>query len=106
MLRAQEEEYGRALTATDMAIKLLPKKDADYVIFAYSTRANVYLNLEDTVKAIDDLSKAIKIKPDENSLYEKRAQIYYEQERYALADADYRKMVELNPGDQGSCFKV
>ena len=99
MLRAQEEEYGRALTAADMAIKLLPKKDADYVIFAYSTRANVYLNLEDTVKAIDDLTKAIKIKPDENSLYEKRAQIYYEQERFALADADYRKMVELNPGD-------
>ena len=67
MLRAHGEEYGRALTAADMAIKLLPKKDAEYVIFAYSTRADVYLNLEDTVKAISDLSTAIKIKPDENS---------------------------------------
>lgn len=99
MLRAHGEEYGRALTAADMAIKLLPKKDAEYVIFAYSTRADVYLNLEDTVKAISDLTTAIKIKPDENSLYEKRAQIYYEQERYDLADADYQKMIELKPGE-------
>ena len=99
MLRARGEEYGRALTAADMAIKLLPKKDAEYVIFAYSTRADVYLNLEDTVKAISDLTTAIKIKPDENSLYEKRAQIYYEQERYDLADADYQKMIELKPGE-------
>lgn len=99
MLRVHQEEYGRALTAADMAIKLLPKKDAEYVIFAYTTRADVYLNLEDTVKAISDLTTAIKIKPDENSLYEKRAQIYYEQEEYDLADADYQKMIELKPGE-------
>ena len=99
MLREHNEEHGRALTAADMAIKLLPKKDAEYVIFAYSTRADVYLNLEDTVKAISDLTMAIKVKPDENSLYEKRAQIYYEQEKYDLADADYQKMIELKPGD-------
>ena len=88
MLRAHGEEYGRALTAADMAIKLLPKKDAEFVIFAYSTRADVYLNLEDTVKAIADLTTAIKIKPDENSLYEKRAQIYYEQRTTALRSMD------------------
>lgn len=99
MLRVHQEEYGRALTAADMAIKLLPKKDAEYVIFAYSTRAEVYLNLEDTVKAITDLTTAIKIKPDQSGLYEKRAQIYYEQEKYDLADADYKKMIDLKPGE-------
>lgn len=99
MLRVHQEEYGRALTAADMAIKLLPKKDAEYVIFAYSTRADVYLNLEDTVKTITDLTTAIKIKPDQSSLYEKRAQIYYEQEKYDLADADYKKMIDLKPGE-------
>ena len=45
MLRGQNEEYGRALTAADLAIKYLPKKDAEYVIFAYTTRAGVYLHL-------------------------------------------------------------
>ena len=99
MLRAYEEEYGRALTAADMAIKLLPKKDAEYVAFAYSVRADVYLNIEDTIKAISDLSTAIKIRPDDNDLYEKRAQIYYEQRKFDLADADYRKMIELKPGE-------
>lgn len=99
MLRGQNEEYGRALTAADLAIKYLPKKDAEYIIFAYTTRAGVYLHLEDTVKAMSDYDTAIKVKPDEGVLYEKRAQIYFEQERYDLAAADYHKMIELNPGD-------
>lgn len=99
VLRANEEEYGQALTAVDKAIKLLPKEDTAYVIFSYSTRADIYLNLEDTVKAISDLTRTIKIKPDLFSSYEKRAQIYYEQKRYILADADYRKMIELMPGE-------
>lgn len=98
MLRLHKKEYGKALTAVNMAIKYLPKKDPEYVIFAYSTRADVYLNLEDTVKALADYDMAIKVKSDESSLYEKRAQIYYEQEKYTLADADYHKMIDLNPG--------
>ncbi len=99
MLRGQNEEYGRALTAADLAIKYLPKKNDEYIIFAYTTRAGVYLHLEDTVKAMSDYDTAIKVKPDEGALYEKRAQIYFEQERYDLAAADYHKMIELNPGD-------
>lgn len=79
MLRSQSEEYGRALTAADLAVKYLPKKDAEYVIFAYTTRAGVYLHLGDTVKAMNDYALAIKANPNEGSLYEKRAQIYYEQ---------------------------
>jgi clan AA aspartic protease (TIGR02281 family) len=99
MLRGQNGEYGRALTAADMAIKYLPKKDSEYVIFAYTTRAGVYLHLGDTVKAMSDYTLAIKAKPDETDLYDKRAQIYYEQGKFDLADADYHKMVELKPGD-------
>ncbi|MBO5631780.1 MAG: hypothetical protein J5965_22155, partial [Aeriscardovia sp.] len=79
MLRGQNEEYGRALTAADLAIKYLPKKDAEYVIFAYTTRAGVYLHLGDTIKAMSDYALAIKAKPDESDLYDKRAQIYFEQ---------------------------
>ena len=99
MLRGQNEEYGRALTAADLAIKYLPKKDAEYVIFAYTTRAGVYLHLGDTIKAMSDYALAIKAKPDESDLYDKRAQIYFEQGKYELAAADYRKMIELKPGD-------
>ena len=66
-LRLNEEEYGRALTAADLAIKYLPKKDAEYVIFVYNTRAGVYLHLADTTKAISDYSAAIKLNPEEAS---------------------------------------
>ena len=99
MLRLHNEEYGKALTAADLAIKYLPKKDTEYVVFAYSTRASVYLNLEDTVKAINDYTTAIRLNPDDNRIYEKRAQIYYEQEKYDLSGADYRKMIDLKSGD-------
>lgn len=34
MVRAQQNEYGRALTSADLAIKNLPKKDAEYLYFA------------------------------------------------------------------------
>lgn len=98
-IRERMEEYGRALTAADMAIKYLPKKDVDYVAFAYSIRANVYLHLEDTVKALADFTAAVRLKPEETKPYEDRAQVYYELEKYDLADADYRKMIELKPGD-------
>ena len=99
LLRNQQEEYGRALSAADLAVKYLPKKDAEYVVFAYATRADIYLHLEDTVKALTDYSYAIKNYPDQSSLYERRAQVYYEQRKYDLADLDYKKMIELKPGD-------
>lgn len=98
-LYLNDEEYGRALTASDLAIKYLPKKDSEYMIFAYNTRAGVYLHLEDTTKAIRDYTTAIKVNPEDPGPYKQRAQIYYEQEQYDLADADYDRMIELKPGD-------
>lgn len=92
------EEYGKALNAANMAIKYLPKKDPEYVEFVYATRGDIYLNLEDTVRAISDYTAAINICPESFDLYEKRADIYYKQVQYDLADADYQKYVELNPG--------
>lgn len=92
-------EYGRALTAVDLALKNLPKKDGDYIAFAYGARAGVYLHMEDTTKALSDYAAAIKFNPKEEDWYKQRAQIYYEQEKYDLSDADYRKMIELNAGE-------
>lgn len=98
-IRDYLQEYGQALTAADLALKYLPRKDVDYVAFALSTRAGVYLHLEDSVKALADYNEAVRLKPKETQPYEERAQLYYELEKYDLADADYRKMTELKPGD-------
>lgn len=98
MVRCHQEEYGRALTAVDLALKNIPKKDKEYVYFAYETRARIYCELQDTIKALADYSAAIKVYPEKDDAYEKRAQIYYEQEKYDLADADYRQLIKLDQG--------
>ena len=94
-----QQDYGAALNAADKATKLLSKKDKTYLSLTYTTRATVFLALEDTVKALNDYAAAINILPDERDTYNRRAQIYYEQGRYDLADADYRKIVALGQGD-------
>ena len=98
MIWAQEEEYGQALTAADKAIKLLPKNDPEFVASAYSVRGDVYLNLKDTTRALADMSMVIKQCPEDESYRKKRAQLYYEQRRYDMSDADYRKIIEYEPG--------
>ena len=97
-IHSYNEEYGKALSAANLAIKYLPKKDKEYVVFAYTTRGDIYKQLGDTIKAINDYTAAIKADPEKPSAYENRADIYFELKKYDLSDADYRKQIELNPG--------
>lgn len=46
------DEYGRALDAANQAIQYLPKKDVEYLTFAYGYRSKIYLCLCDTIKAL------------------------------------------------------
>ena len=99
MMRLEKEEFGKALTAANQALKYLPKKDTEYVLFGLTTRAKVYLALGDTVKAMDDYATAIRTDPKNATIRDYRAQIYYEQKKYDLADAEFKKMIELEPGN-------
>lgn len=97
-VRNYQEEYGRALTAVDLAIKHIPKKDKQYRAFAYIVRAEVYAGLEENEKALADFTSAIKETPDDADIYEKRANLYYYMNRYDLADRDYQKIISIDPG--------
>ncbi len=99
VLRYNNEEYGKGLTEVDLAIKNLPKKDYEFLASAYSVRARLYLALEDTTKALDDLALAIKTNPEVTTALEQRAQLYYELSQYDLSNADYYQITNL---DQGS----
>ena len=99
LVRNYNEEFGRALTAANVAVKKIPSKDKEYKAFAYGTRAQVYLTLKDTIQALKDYSQAINIVPDDDRFYNQRAQVYYEQGKYDLADKDYLKMISLKEGD-------
>ena len=98
LIKAEEEEYGMALSSLNMAQKLINKKDTDNMNIVLQTRANTYLELGDTVKALNDLNTAIKLMPENTDNYEKRAEIYYEQNKFDLSDADYNKIISLDEG--------
>lgn len=99
ILRYGNQEYGKALTAVDNALKRLPKKDKEWRSLTFASRAEVYTAMGDTIKAMDDLSQAIQIDPSNARFYNTRAQLNYELKNYALADADYQKMINLDQGD-------
>ena len=46
VVRNHIEDYGRALTAIDLAVKYIPKKDKEYKAYAYALRGDIFLNLE------------------------------------------------------------
>lgn len=96
--RYRKEEYGRALTAVDLAIKNLPKKDKEYRSYAFALRADVYVSMENIDNALRDYATAIELAPERTKLYERRANLYYQLKKYSLADKDYQKLIALNQG--------
>lgn len=99
ILRFGNQEFGKALSAVDNALKRLPKKDKEWRSLTFASRAEVYSAMGDTIKALYDLSEAIQIDPTNARFYNTRAQLNYELKKYALADADYQKMISIDHGD-------
>lgn len=99
ILRAGNGEYGKALTAIDNASKILPKKDKLWRSGALSARADIFMAMGDTVRALEDLAKAVKTDPSNSEVYKSRGQLFYELKDYDLSDTDYRKMITLDQGD-------
>lgn len=91
-------ENGEGLNQVNKGLALLPKKDKDNQAFAYYVRGRIYYQMEDTSKAVDDYSKAVKLQPQTDSYLRERAIVYRERKQYALSDADFKKMIEVNPG--------
>lgn len=89
-------EYGKALDKSTLALKYLPKKDKEYLIFTHQTRSDVYAQLEDYDKALDELNAAIKLDSKMEKSYEKRGEIYYQMKKYDLSDKDYKQCLKLN----------
>ena len=95
-IQLHNDEYGKALSSIDNAIKYIPKKDKEYKGACYYKRAGIYRALDKNEEAISDFTTAISYNPDDDDSFWERAQIYYEQEKYDLADADYKAMQKLD----------
>lgn len=91
-------DYGEARNAVESALKYLPKKDKGSHARVLLFRGQLLTIECDTVGAYSDMATAIKLDPTKEEVYEKRAQLLYEQGRYDDADTDYQKILVLNPG--------
>ena len=94
----EKEQFGDAITAIDKALKYTPKKDKEYMSMAHAIKSRVHYLLGEMDEAIEHLSECVALQPDNAEAYEQRAQIYYEQEQYELADKDYERLIELDRG--------
>ena len=99
LIRLNNNENGNALSAFDLAVKHLPKKDKVMLALVQSKRALVHLELTDTTAALADLGTAIRLAPNDKSYYQQRGDLYYEMERYDLSDRDYEQMQKLDKGN-------
>ena len=99
IIQQADDQYGLALSAINRAINSIPKKEKEMIASAYAIRGDIYVEMGDTIKGLEDFAFAVKSDPTNRAIYKNRGQIYYEQGKYAKSDADYKKMSELDPGD-------
>lgn len=97
ILQADAENYNDAMTSINLAIKKLPKKDKEYKGRAYASRAHLYAIAGDTITALADFDKAIRINPDDEDVQEALGQMLYELKRYDEADNAYHRIIAINP---------
>lgn len=97
VLQADAENYGDAMRSINTALDKFPKKDKEFAARGYASRGQLYAITGDTIKALSDFDTAIKANPKDADILENHAQLLYELKRYADADVNYRKMVEINP---------
>ena len=74
---------------------------------AYCNRATAYLLYADAPDLyIENLTRAIKIKPDYAEAYYERGRVYlFDENRYDLAIADFTKLIQLEPDNaEAYCF--
>lgn len=87
-----QDQFMRALSDIDNAIKYTPTSDTDLLCQEYSLRANIYLMTDRTAEALTDITKAYECDPTSYVLLYQKANIEYELGKYAEAKEDFKKL--------------
>ena len=96
-LYGEIEEYEKSITASDMALKYIPKKDKKNRSVAFGCRARSNANVGNYDEAVKDYSSAIKKDKKNVDLYFKRGDVYYWLGEYERSNKDFFKCVKLEP---------
>lgn len=98
-LKLELKEYGSALTSINRGIPLLPKENQVLVAQQLRYRGDIKLALNDTISALDDYTLSINLYPEDLTALLHRANLYFNQRKYDLAEKDFNKIIELEPGN-------
>ena len=90
-------EYLRALSDADNALKYIPEKDTETRMRALTLRANIYLQTERPAEALRDLDATVALDPTSYINVYLRANTRYTLEQYAAAREYYNRLLRLNP---------
>ena len=89
---ANLKAYDAAVGVLDTIVRIVPGYAP-----ALNMRAQVHIQQEDTVAALDDLEASLKINKYDSEVYATRALVYLQQERYEEAEADLTYAIHLTP---------
>ncbi|MGI6073703.1 MAG: tetratricopeptide repeat protein [Fermentimonas sp.] len=68
----------------------------------YLARSQMYIDMEDTTKAMGDLNKAIEIDPYTSQSFSARGLLYLQQKEYNKALADFDEAIRIDPYFEGN----
>ena len=97
-VETDRDELGNAIAMLHKALQYLPKNDKYYIAWSYSSLAGIHMQLNDTLAAINYLTKAIKTEPTNSEWIERRGYFYMLSKQYDLALEDFQKAMDKKPG--------
>lgn len=98
------DDYVRALSDLNSAIRYVPDRDKETRFSAHSLRAAVNDRLGRHEEALSDLNAALELDPEAYTCLYLRANTLYELGRYADARTDYLRLQRMFPRSQEALF--
>lgn len=92
-------QYGKALEASEQALKYMPKKDTYWMSMIYGIRGDIYYKVEEYEQSAVAYEQAVKLLPERAEFRFSLADVYTELKRYDEAIALMQKIVEDDPAE-------
>lgn len=97
VIEKEKNEIGNAIFMLNQAIKYIPKSNKNAHAYANFNLSQIYLDLSDTIKAINYMTSAVKAEPKNQEWLVDRGYLYINLEQYELAFADFQQCIKLKP---------
>lgn len=91
-----QNKYAPALKEINNAIKYIPSKDKELLSGAYQIRGDIYHEIDNYDKCLEDYATAVKLTPENPDVYTSRGQIYFEMDQYLNAEEDYKHALKID----------